>query len=167
MTEQKLKPNEVELSTGVRLLCKAIPPGIFINISAQNPPPLPPTYKTGEGKDAQYWTNPDDPGYIEARQFWDTEQSKVLLNAVIIHGTEVTHVPKGFPKIEDERWVDEIEIGGTQVHRHNDSWRRLWWTLSKAAQLSTDFEKIQEVVIRLSGVPETDVESASNFPERP
>lgn len=159
---EKDKPelNVIELSTGVKLRGKPMQPGVFINLAVANPPPDPPVYKTENGM----YTNVDDPGYIEKMKHWKSVQSKDTLNGMIVFGTEFVSKPKDVPAIESDDWIDMLKTGGIKVDPNNKSWRYLWWVLTFAAPVAKDWEKIQEVVGRLSGVPENDVQSASSFP---
>lgn len=159
--EKKLGENEFELSTGVILRGKSIPPGVFINLQADDMPPQMPKIKD---KDGTVFTNPDDPAYIDQMKFWNQKQNKTMLNAMIILGTEVVSVPKGIPKMESDGWIEEMEVLGVKTKPENTSWRRLWWMLTFAALTASDWEMISQTVGRLSGVPEGDVDKASKFP---
>ena len=152
--------NLIHLSTGVILRGKAMPPGVFINLAVNNPPPQAPMYKVGDN----YFANADDPTYIEQFKFWSDDKNKNMLNAMIIFGTELEKVEKGLPKLEDTDWVERLDLSGIRTRPENKSWRFLFWVLTIAAPIPADWEEITKVVGRLTGVPERDVDSASKFP---
>lgn len=159
--EKVMGDNEFELSTGVVLRGKPIPPLVFINLQAADEPPEMPKFKDNAGT---VYTNPDDPSYIEKMKNWNDKQNKRLLNAMIIFGTEIVSVPKGIPKITEDEWIDLLETADVETKPENQSWRRLWWTMTYAAVNESDFELISQTIGRLSGVPEEDVDKASKFP---
>ena len=152
--------NLIHLSTGVILRGKAMPPGVFINLAVNNPPPQAPMYKVGDN----FFSNADDPTYIEQFKFWSDNKNKDMLNAMINFGTELEKVEKGLPKLEDTDWVEILELSGIRTRPENKSWRYLFWVMMVAAPTTDDWSKITEVVGRLTGVPERDVDSASKFP---
>lgn len=164
MTEEKKTndPKVIELSTGVKLRGKPMPPVVFINLSTKNPPPDMPTFKD---KDGTVYVNPDDPNYIEKKKHWETESSRDMLNGMIIFGTVLEEVPKGVEKPSGNDWLELVEVAGMQTKPDNKSWRYLWWVLTVAAPDAEDWSKITEVVGRLSGVPEDDVQDAAKFSE--
>lgn len=162
MTEKKeLKENEFELSTGVILRGKPMPPGVFINLQANSEPPEMPKFRDSSG---QVYTNPDDPDYIEKKKHWEQRNSKNILNAMIVLGTEIVFAPKTIPDIHDNGWVEDLETVGISTKPDSEPWRKLWWTMTYAALTELDWEMISRSVGRLSGVPEEDVDKASKFP---
>lgn len=161
-TEETIDPRVIELSTGVRLRAMPMPPVAFIQLQTKNPPPDIPTIKDSKGT---LYVNPDDPDYIEKKKFWETTNSKDMLNGMIVLGTELVDVPKGFTKIDSDAWLEKLEVMGIETKPDNPSWRYLWWVITVAAPESDDWTKITKAVGRLSGVPEDDVQDAAKFSE--
>lgn len=154
--------NLIHLSTGVILRGKSAPALALIKVMAAFPRPKPPVYMNKTlGREIE---NPDDPDYLERIQAYKTESASAMLNALILLGTELDSVPKGFPKPTDEKWIEEYVEVGLQAKPESERWRYLNWILFKAAPLGEDVQAIQAVVGRLSGVPETAVQSAETFP---
>lgn len=159
--ESKPKSNVVTLSSGVVLLCKQANPLVMIKVMSRFPRPKPPVWKNPTmGREME---NPDDPDYIERVKNWEMENSNATLNVLIALGTELKSVPKGFPKPDDDSWIQEYETLGFEAQPNNPSWRYLNWVMFKAMRNEKDLEKIRDVVGRLSGVSESSVESAQNF----
>lgn len=161
---EQVEDNLIRLSTGVVLRGKVAPPLALIKVMAAFPRPKVPTYfnKT-VGRDLE---NPEDPDYLERVQAQKTESASAMLNALVLLGTEVESVPKGFPKHTDDDWVDDYRELGLEARPENVRWRYLNWVVFKAAITAEDMQEIQKVVGRLSGVPEGAVQSAEEFPGR-
>jgi len=158
----KPQDNMIELSTGVILRGKQAPPMTLITIMGAFPRPKPPVVLIKDmGREME---NPDDPDYLERVKAWGTEQSNVMLSALILSGTELVSKPDDMPGPDDQEWMDEYELYGLSMHRENPSWRYLRWVQHKAAVTADDIKQIMAVVGRLSGIPEKAVESAEQFP---
>lgn len=158
------KPQDdlIYLSTGVVLRGKQAPPMTLMSILAAFPrPKVPVTFSKDMGREME---NPDDPDYRARIDAWQQEQGSVMLNALIIAGTELVKKPDTLPGPDDNSWVDEYEMLGLPVRRDNKSWRYLRWVQHKAAITPEDIKTIMEVVGRLSGVAEDAVKAAENFP---
>ena len=154
--------NLIELSTGVVLMGKAAPPLALVKVMAAFKRPEVPTFRDDNiGRDIP---NPDDPDYLKAVQAYEAESSSAMMNTMIIFGTEIHKTPRNFQKPSDNVWIEEYEAVGLTAWRKNDTWRYLNWVLFKAAPKAEDVQAIQEVVGRLSGVPENAVQDAEEFP---
>lgn len=152
----------ITLSTGVILRGKAVNPITLIRVMASHPRPRPPIVFIKEmGRDME---NPDDPNYQEALRSWRMKTNDLTLNALILLGTELVKVPAKFPKPDDEAWINKYRLLGLPVEPGNSDWRYLTWVTFQAAITAEDLRKIQEVVGRMSGVPETSVAAAAEFP---
>jgi hypothetical protein len=161
---EKARDNTITLSSGVVLRGKQANPLVLIDVMAAYPRPKPPTYKSPTM--GRMMENPHDPDYRERVKSWEAESSSAMLNAMILLGTELVKVPKGFAKPDDDSWLDEYELLGLPLKPQNESWRYLKWVLFKAVKDEKDMIKIRDVVGRLSGVSERVVESAEQFPGR-
>jgi hypothetical protein len=153
----------IHLSSGVVLRGKQAPPLALIKVLAHFPRPKPPVYfNETMGRDIE---NPDDPDYQERVRSYQTESSNAVLNTLILLGTELVEVPKKFPKPDDDAWLQEYnELGLGDAKPQNASWRYLTWMTFKAVLSEKDLELIRDAVGRLSGVPESAVQSAAEFP---
>lgn len=157
----EVEKNEVTLSTGVMLRIKQAPPLILIKVMAHFQRPKPPVFFNKlMGREME---NPDDPEYLERVQAHKTESSNAMLDALILLGTELVSVPKGFSKPDKDDWLEEYRLLGLPILSENKSWRYLTWLTFKAISNETDLELIQKAVGRKSGVPESAVKSAETF----
>ena len=162
--ERAIQPddNTITLSTGVVLRGKQAPPLALVSVLAAFPRPKPPVYMNKQmGREME---NPDDPDYIEQVRSWQMESSSATLNALIMYGTELVSKPKRMPGPEDDDWLDEYRLLGLPIYPSNKYWRYLIWIKVKAATADTDLNLVKEVVGRLSGVPESKVKAAEEFP---
>lgn len=161
---QQEQDNTVTLSTGVVLLCKKANPLTLIDVMAAFRRPKPPLwFNKTMGREME---NPDDPDYQERVRAWEMESSSITLSAFIQLGTQLVSVPKGFPKPEDDSWLEEYELLGLPMRPENKAWRYLKWVKFKAVADEKDLEKIRDTVGRLSGVSEKAVKTAEQFPGR-
>lgn len=160
------EPNHLlRLSSGVVLRGKQAPPLALIKVmSAFLPPKIPTYFNATMGREME---NPDDPAYKTELQTYQTNLTNAMSNALILLGTELAEVPKKFPRPEDDAWLEEYtEISIGQGKPENKSWRYLTWVTFKAVLTNEDMDMIQKEVGRLSGVPESAVKSAEEFPGR-
>lgn len=156
--------NIITLSTGVALVGRKANPLTLIKVMASFPRPKPPVvFIKVMGREME---NPDDPDYIDRVKAWKAESGAAMLNAMILLGTSLRSVPKGYPGPDDQSWVDEYVLLNLPLNLENKSWRYLTWIQFKACADEMDLKIIQDVVGRLSGIREADVKAASAFPGR-
>lgn len=154
----------IVLSTGVVLRGKKANPSMLIQTMASFPRPTPPiVYMTSMGREME---NQDDPQYLDEVQAWKMEYSNALVTAMILLGTDLESKPRGMPGPFDDEWLEDYSLLTKDIHPNNKKWRYLAWVKFKAAQDEEDMAKIQEVVGRLSGVRESAVAAAEEFPGR-
>lgn len=152
----------ITLSSGVVLRGKQAPPLSLIKVMARFKRPDPPLYfNETMGREME---NPDDPDYIARVQAYQMESSNAMMSALILLGTELVEVPKKFPKPEDNTWLEEYNVIGLGDAKPNSAaWRYLTWVTFKAVLSEGDLSLIRDVVGRLSGVPNSAVQSAESF----
>lgn len=154
--------NLIQLSSGVVLEGKQANPIALIAVMGQNPRPKPPMiFVESIGRNME---NADDPDYVERVKSWEREQSSMLLKTMILYGTCVKSVPKGFPEPQDNEWLDELAAIDIQINSSSKSWRYITWVMFKAVQNEKDITAIKNCVGTLSGVREADVKAAETFP---
>ena len=162
--DRALEPqgDTITLSSGVVLRGKQANPLVLVQVMASLPRPEPPmVYMQAMGREVE---NPDDPTYIEKLQSWKMEYSDRMITAMILLGTELVSTPKGMPKPDKDDWLEEYTLLGMPAHPQSASWRYLTWMKFKAIRDEKDMRLLQEVVGRLSGVRESAVKSAEDFP---
>ena len=90
-----------------------------------------------------------------------------MTTAMIVLGTELASKPKGMPGPDDNAWLEEYSLMVRDLHPENKAWRYLTWVKFKGmADAAEDMKRIQEVVGQLSGVRESAVKAAEDFPGR-
>ncbi len=151
----------IRLSTGVVLKPRRIPNLMFAEVVRFfKRPKVPVVYIEDIGREEE---NPNDPAYQEAVAAYTNELSMAIVDLMIVSGTEINSVPKGFPKPEDDSWYEEFDAVFS-MFGHNDTLttkkRYLKWVKFCAAPTEQDIASIMEGVGRLSGVSEEDVSDA-------
>lgn len=165
-----IDPNLIELSTGVVLRAKPMPPGLFMKLSAALPRPETPKFQP-EGK--KFWVQDhDNEDYVAQVKLWEDEKKSLMLEGMIAYGTAYESGPpewkKQKPPYTDDDWIDKLVALSDKlnVKPENKHWRYLTWIMSVACETADDYEDIFRKVGRLSGVPEEDIQKAGNFSER-
>jgi hypothetical protein len=163
--ENAMQPQDdttFNLSSGVILRGRRANPLVLIQVMAAKPRPEPPlVYVQAMGREME---NPDDPDYIDRLRSWQMEYADRMVTAMILLGTELVSVPKGLSHPDKNDWLEEYSLLGLPTSPENKSWRYLTWLKFRAVKGEQDMKMIQDVVGRLSGVRESSVQSAEEFP---
>lgn len=162
-TNGKTDPDLVVLTSGVELRVRRVASSVFADMLAELEPPSPPLVWIAEkGRQEE---NPDDPDFLEAKMAHQSRIAKVMSDAVIILGTELVSVPKGFPGPKDENWNARMRALGRRFESEADQY--LAWVKYEAGAADTDFNTIWEAVGRQASVVEKDAGAAARrFPGR-
>ena len=156
--------DEFTLSSGVVLRAVKASPVTLIKVMTRFPRPKPPTYyMESMGREME---NPDDPDYIERVKAWDNESSSLVVDALILLGTELVSVPKGVEGPTGKKWLNKYKLLGMPSLPEDKDWCYLNWVTMVAAPSDKDITILQEVVGRKMGIAEADVKSAETFPGR-
>lgn len=163
--ENQGAPDEVVLSSGVVLGIKpSVNPMVFVDLidALEKDKPKPPTVFI---KDlGRYEENPDHPDYIESMKMWDNKSTKRIVDALILLGTFVKHVPDGIQTQDSEDWIDDLDILGIHVGERKKE-RYLAWVKNVAIQSAEDYGLVQNRVGAVAGISEKEVAKATNtFP---
>lgn len=152
----QLDPSLVELSTGVVLRVRPVPQSLFADLMARFPMPEPPVvFIPDKGREEE---NPDDPTYLKRVNETNAAIAKAMSDAVILLGTEVDRVPKGFSTQESAGWADELRLLGYDLASKRA--RYLAWVKFVAGPTLDDYQAIWKAVGRLTGVTEQDTQAA-------
>lgn len=156
-------PGLVTLSSGVVLRVRAVSTSLFADLMAEMDPPKPPVvFIESKGREEE---NPDDPDYLAAKQAHQARVAKSMSDAVIVLGTELESLPKGFPGPDDTAWNAQMRALGRRFEGEAD--RYLAWVKYQAGKETTDFQTIWEAVGRQASVLEKDTQAAvRRFPGR-
>jgi hypothetical protein len=149
----------IELSSGVKLRCKPIPPWLIADVINEwnDKKPRVPVYVNPEkGREEP---NPADPDYNKDLDEWNIAVAMELNNALILMGTEVVEVPEGLPAHDDPEWTSKMQAMGRLSDNPHRNYLH-WIKYTAAPKIPEDIELIIREVGRLSGVRETDVQAA-------
>ena len=155
-------PHLVELSTGVVMKVNRVPAMLMADIVSTlsaNRPRVPEVLIESKGRVEQ---NPDDPDYQERLQNHNAVLATAINDAMVLMGSEISKLPKGVPGPDDKRFLSRMQA----LHRPIDSedLRYLAWVKYVAAIEPNDITELLGAIGRLSGVSETDVQTAvDNF----
>lgn len=148
----------ITLSNGVQLKTQPVPVlRIQAILSRFKYPPVPETYDPD--KDRVY-RNPHNPQYVEAREQVDLERTLAIIDAVVALGTSLHYKPDHVPAVDDDEWIDEIEILGIPVEREKPKARYLAWVKYVAVVSQDDLVHIARQAGLNMGVSEERVATA-------
>lgn len=154
--QTRAEPHQIELSTGVVLRAKRVPSALLADLMARYPTPTPPVvFIPDKGREEE---NPDDPAYIQRVTENQAQLARSMADAVILLGTELVSVPKGFPGQEQAQWLEEARLMGYELNSPRA--RYLAWVKFKAGPELADYQAIWTEVGRLTGVTEKDTQAA-------
>ena len=146
----------VDLSTGVSLKIRPVPRHFLYEVSRRFVRPKPPMVDVGKGRLEE---NPGDPDYAEALERYLGDVATAGTDAALLFGTDIDHIPEGFPGPDSQEFIEQMEILGLE-RLDSEKARYLYWVKSIAAPLTNDINTLLEELGRLSGVAESDVEDA-------
>lgn len=163
VAEKALAPRDtITLSNGVVLKLKPVAPLAIREAALRVPRPKPPIvqiHQNGvEGREEQ---NLSDPDYVAAVASFENEQQMAVANIMFLMGTEVISVPDGFPRPEDDGWIDDLEIVGVTVNRENKRARYLAWLKFNALVATDDIKNTSNGISEMSGTREAEVADAA------
>lgn len=93
-------------SNGVVFELRPVPPLLVSDARTGIPVPTPPRYMN-EDKGVEE-ENPDHPSHQRALEEYREAISEVTNAVYLTRGTRVTHIPDGFPKVDDLEWEEDI-----------------------------------------------------------
>ncbi len=153
---------EFELSNGIVLKMKPVPPILLQAVTSEfNPPPVP---KVHIEEDDRWEENYSDPNYLDELNRLAEAQGKALQDLVAAVGSEVLSVPDGYFRPEEDGWIDQVkfaaELTGTKLEMdlENSTKRYLYWLRFYALETGADAALAQNLPYQLSGIREGEVE---------
>lgn len=147
----------IVLSTGVILKTKRVPNMLFAELMKRHTRPLPPRILDRDrGREIE---NPNDPEYVARLEAWQSELTLDMTDAMIGMGTAIYSLPKGFPTVDSEEWLEPLRVlnfdpGDNKVARY------LLWVKYVAGPSDEDVNKLLTGVGSASGVTEVAVADA-------
>lgn len=165
---------ELELSNGIILALKPVPPLLLqaINNEFVQPPP-PKIYMEEKGREEE---NPNDPEYLKLLEKLAAEQELAVNDMVLGVGTSVKSIPEGMYPPESDDWIPQVKFAAKLANKElemdiSDPVRRyLYWLRFYAMETSADVIFARTLPLQLTGIREGEVEevmeSFRGLPER-
>lgn len=165
---------EFELSNGIVLTMRPVPPMLLQAVNQEFAPPDPPrVYIEEKGRDEP---NPNDPEYAKTLLRLSAEQDLAINDLVLAVGTTVKSIPEGYFGPDEDGWIANIEFANRLTGRNlvidkEDSIRRyLQWLRFYAMETGMDVALATGLPLQLAGIREGEVEevvdSFRSLPER-
>jgi hypothetical protein len=165
---------EFELSNGIVLTMRPVPPLLLQAVNNEFPVPDPPVvYMEEKGRDEP---NPNDPAYQKELERIAEAQDLAVNDLTLAVGTSVKSVPEGYFPPESDEWIEQVEfanrIVGIDVHiEHSDKTKRyLHWLRFYAMETASDIALVRGLPMQLAGIREGEIEevieSFQRLPER-
>ena len=144
--------NVITLSTGVQLKKKKFSPFLIQSvISKFKYPPIPEYWDEDRKRGIK---NPDHPEYIAQKAEVDEQRGMAAIDALIAFGTELSFIPDGFARPEEDEWADDLEaVTGISIRRDNYKSRYLAWVKNVAISDPNEIESIMLMAQTAAGVP--------------
>lgn len=95
--------------------------------------------------------NPNNEDYIRQKDEVDTERGLAAIDAIIAFGTELVSVPEDVIKLEDDSWIDDLELVNISVRRDNRKARYLAWVRNVAITDGRDLELLSALIQNAMG----------------
>lgn len=153
---------EFQLSNGIILRIKSVPP--FLYQAVQNEfkaPPPPKVFIEEKGREEE---NPNDPEYIRLLIELDEQQSLAINDLFLAAGTEIISVPEGYYLPEEDGWIASVEFAQNitgkelRIDRENPIKRYLHWLRFYALETGADIALATRLPMELGGIREGEVE---------
>lgn len=149
------RTDEVTLSTGVVLRFKPFPIMRIQAVAEQFPYPEVPKLYDEDKKKWFAWAGSEE----YAKQVTEVDQKRGLavVDTIIAIGTEVTQVPDGFPKLEDDSWIDELAFSSITVKKDSPIARYHAWVKYVCVMNEEDLAKVTSYASSTLGTSEVNV----------
>jgi len=161
--------NLVTLSTGVVL--RIVPVPVLRVQAIINRFKYPPVPELWDDKRERNIRNPNSPEYAEARQQIEIERTFAIIDAVLVTGTEIAHRPDNVAAMEDDEWIDILEVTHVlaegSVRKDSPASRYLAWAKYVAIGSAEDMVAVTSAAGMNMGTSEAKVAGAlqGSFPD--
>lgn len=148
-----------ELKTGVVLKLHPFSGLALQTLELRFPDPsVPKVYDEHTGREIE---NPMHPDYLKAMEETKSRRALAALDAIVGVGTTLEIVPEGMDDPDSQAWADRLDLlGYDQAFIDNKLKRYVEWIKIVAAGDADGWEQLTVRCMRLSGVPEVDVDNA-------
>lgn len=153
-----IPPDRVELSSGIVLRLKAVPPFLVRNaVTRLEKPKIPILENPEKGRSEP---NPADPAYLDALDEYEAQTIEVGINVLLIAGTEVLEVPtEGFSP-DDAGWRELAEYFDIALDVENPKTNYLNYLKCYALASAEDLRRVLQPLMALAGLTEEEVTKA-------
>lgn len=152
---------EVTLPSGVVVTVTSVPGRILLDLLNTIPEPRAPVI-TREGT-SRTEENTNDPEYLAAVQKYKTDQGKLAQEVYITQGIrKIISVPDDKCSLDDDEWIDRLELIGIRVAREPKMARWRDWLLYHVIDEGDVAHLMTEVAVAGGGVTEELVKAASD-----
>lgn len=153
---------EFELSNGIVLKLKPVPPLLLQAINQEFVQPDPPVvYMEDKGRDEP---NPNDPAYIKEVEALAAKQELAVHDLLLGVGTEVKSVPEGYYPPESDNWIAQVEFARDlsgrffKIEKDDTIRRYLCWLRFYALETGGDVALATGLPMQLAGIREGEIE---------
>lgn len=147
--------DKVELSNGIVLKVKAVPPFLLRQAAMNIARPQPPKIKPREDRDVEE-ENPDDPAHQEAMNKYVAEAAEAGSDLMMLAGSEVESLPDGRVPPESDDWLEYVRLVGIEVSDSSKG-RYLQWLKFYALETEKDLLVLISALGQKIGLSEEEV----------
>lgn len=153
---------EFELSNGIVLTLKPVPPLLLEAVLGEYKLPDPPkVYMEEKGRDEE---NPSDPNYLKEIARLAEQQSLAIQDLCLAVGTTIKTIPEDYFGPNDDGWIAQIEFAQKysgaefRIEREDKVKRYLCWLRFYALETSADVALAIGLPQQLAGIREGEIE---------
>lgn len=153
------KTETFELKTGVVLRLHPFSGLTLETLELRFPDPkVPKVHDEHTGREIE---NPMHPDYLKALEVAKSKRALAALDAIVGIGTTLDSLPDGMKGPDSQDWKDRLDLLGYEpAFIESDLKRYVEWIKLVAAGDGDGWEQLTIRCLRLSGVPEVDVDNA-------
>jgi hypothetical protein len=157
---------EFELSNGIVLRIKPVPPLLIQGVTREFQTPEPP--KVYIQDQDRYEENPSDPAYLKQVNDLVEEQNIALVNLTLAMGTEIASVPEGRYPPQAKEWEEQVKFAAEIIGKPLDIppegiKRYLCWLRFYALETNEDFILCNNLPMQVGGIRDEEVEEIIEF----
>lgn len=146
--------DRIELSNGIVLKVRAVPPYLLRQAAMNIAKPQPPKIKL-EGREVEE-ENPDDPAFQAALKEHEAETAEVGSDLMMMAGTEVLSLSDGRVPPESDEWEEYVRLVGIKV-QDSGKGRYLQWLKFYALETEPDLLALIQALGQKIGLSEEEV----------
>lgn len=151
-------PREINLSNGIVLKVRPMPPMLLNSVANSIPEPeVPKVFMEDKGREEP---NPNHPDYIKAVAEYNSKVAMATMNLIFYACTSIKEIPDGLLKPEDDDWVEMATMAKISFDREDKAERYIAWLRCYALETISDLNQAQTIPLQLAGITESEVQEA-------